>query len=173
MAITVEKARRIAAQFGVSAQNIKQPSHAFLTTVFLIDNAWVLRGRPIVGDTFERFDRECRLLDKARTLIPYAIPNPIRVPEKEERYVSDGINLWTMYAMIPGEIRGTWQKVNEIPDQEVQKLLGALGHLHSTTKNLLSGQADDWFVRETQRLFQQALDVWSSQEQRVLNSCFS
>lgn len=165
-------AKKVAATFGISVNNISQPPHAFLTTVFLIDNTWVLRGRLLTDDAIERFQKECQLLDKARFLMPYALPNPISSLGSKERYVIEEKNLWTMYKMIPGEIHGTWQDVDAISSQEVEKLLRVLHGMHDATKNLLPGQADDWFIQEAYRLFQKTLAAWDHRSQKVLNDCF-
>lgn len=134
-------------RYGITARVVHRPSHAMLSYVYILDETWVLRGRPYSESVMREFEREVELMQAAQPLVPFAFPVPIQT-RTGESFIVEGATLWTVHRYLRGRILGIWQENHKIPDRDTESLFRTLAVMHATTKGSLPKPRASWFARE-------------------------
>lgn len=121
--------------FGITCQKVEQPEHAFLDSVFVLDKAYVLKGRLRTDAQREQIYRENALLLAIKEKVPFALPLPL--PTKDGHpFLDVADKYWTLARYIPGRVLGEWQSLTDATDAQTKSVLTALRLIHERTKNL-------------------------------------
>lgn len=128
-----EHLQDIAKEFGITFAKVEEPVHAILPTVYLLDRAHVLRGRPL--SHLEEFRRWVSLLEQVHEQIPFAISLPMRA-KTGHPYVIDDDHFWFLSSYIPGKILAPWQRIHEASDDDTERVMEALRSLHDATRGM-------------------------------------
>ncbi|MBI5391008.1 aminoglycoside phosphotransferase family protein [Candidatus Woesearchaeota archaeon] len=140
----------IAHHFGLFPQKISRPHHTVLSSVYLLDDAFVLRARVLHDDTVARFRQELTLCNRVKAFIPYTLPKP-RIMNGR-RYLITGRKLWTAYSLIPGSIVCSWQHPELATTLQNKCLMQTLRMMHDRTRGLFSApQTRPFFLLEAEK----------------------
>ena len=133
--------------FGLDTQRICQPPDAKLAQVYLVEDRYVLRSRPLEPDTPERFAAECVLCDDVAKLTGFCFPQ-YEPCKTGACYVMEKNCFWTLHRLIPGRPLGGWFELHRIDPSVNRQVLDTLRLLHTKT----AGRFDDKFVDRTRLL---------------------
>lgn len=157
----------LASAFGITFNSATSPSHAVLAKVFLLDDRYVLRGRPLEEQTAADFAEELALLEEVRPLVPFRFPDPLSTKKGKKWIVSDGL-LWTVYPQLHGRILGTWQEGKKLSWEQTTKILQTMHFLHDETKGRFAAPKKLWLVEKVQTAFDQDRNVLTETEQQLI-----
>ncbi len=125
----------IAKAFDITFQKVEQPEHAFLDTVFILNETYVLKGRQRTDAQREQIYRENVLLLAIKDKVPFALPLPLSTKDGHP-FLDLADTYWTLARHIPGRVLGKWQSITDATDAETKSVFTALRLLHEKTKNL-------------------------------------
>ena len=132
---------------GASAAAAARPPHAAIARVWRVGD-WILRARPGGASQAGHLRPEARLVDDARSVVPWPLPD-LLPNDDGEPFVVAGDCLWTLHVALPGIIIRPWQELDRAPQAERVALVGLLRRLHDATRGRLPGHADPlWLVRD-------------------------
>jgi len=94
---------QITKKYGIKFKEIKSNADAELSSVFILDNKYILRARDLNKNTVKILTNELSLLDELRKLVSYKLPDPLKTLNGEKYVIFDN-SLWTLYPFIPGKI---------------------------------------------------------------------
>jgi aminoglycoside phosphotransferase (APT) family kinase protein len=118
--------------FGIQARSIKKPLAAKLTSVFVVDDRYLLRSRRYLDDTERSFAAERELLPFVRDLTGFEFPR--YQPSEDGRYFFvDGPSFWTLHRLIPGQSLGNWYELHCTPPDTDREVMIVLRQLHDST----------------------------------------
>jgi len=119
--------------FDVTPRSIKKPPDAKLAEVYIVDDRYVLRSRPLQENTEAHYHVERALLELTARLTGYALPKylPCR---GGEHFFPDGQFFWTLHELIPGHTLGKWFELHTIPSHVDRQVMSTLRKLHEATK---------------------------------------
>lgn len=159
----------IASAFRITFQNAHAPSHAALSKVFILDDRYVLRGRPHEEQTLTDFEKEMAMIDLVRPLVPFRFPEPLATPTGERAIAADGW-LWTIYPVLQGKILGTWQQgASAMARTDMKKILAAMHLLHDRTKGLFPAPQELWLVQSVRAEMQKNPSVLAAEEKKLID----
>jgi len=133
----MEKIDNILEEFGIESTNVDVPEMEGLSSVFIINKKYVLRSREILMDTESKFRKENKLIEYIRPFVPFRLPKLKKTKKGDFFVIRDGF-LWTVYPLIEGRTRYSWQNTGEISLKESRYLMRQLRVLHDKTKGKLS-----------------------------------
>ncbi len=131
------KAVEILASFGVSARSVKKPPDAKLAAVYIVDDRYVLRSRPLQGDNESRFTAERNLLEAVAGFTGSRFPE-YRTAMNGNPFVIRSGSFWTLHSLIPGVTLGNWYELHAAPPHADREVLTALRRLHDSTRGRFS-----------------------------------
>ena len=148
--------------FGASAfrafQRVEKPAHAALAFVYVLDDRFILRGRPFDSATVASFEAEQRLLHRLRSgLVPWSIPRPLPTRDGGRFAVQDDI-FWTLHEALPGRILCPWQTLHQLDSAALENLVTTMRRLHDLTRGRLSGGVPERFPAGVRRDLEHAGD---------------
>src|SRR3989344_4193052 len=124
----------IVSHFGVTFQNASEHANAFIPNVFILDQAYVLKGRIKNGGREKQIHEEYELLRTIEESVPFSLP--LLLPTKEGKpFHPQSDRLWTLARYIPGKVLGNWQNPTAISDAQIRNVMRALRILHDRTRN--------------------------------------
>lgn len=125
----------IVAKFGKDFKDVQQPEHAWMDNVYILDNAFVLKGRPLNEVQRNQIYRENALLTEIAQKVPFALP--LLLPTMEGHpFLETEDRLWTLADYIPRHTMGTWQNVHSSTEAEMQSIFKTLRMLHERTTGI-------------------------------------
>lgn len=123
----------VAALFGLHPQTVHRPENAKLTSVFVLDELYILRGRPYLADTVSQFKREVALLEAVRPLIDLQVPT-YHLAADGHYYALAHDTLWTMHSRLPGRTLGDWFELHLVDPSTHQRVMLSLAAIHRATR---------------------------------------
>jgi aminoglycoside phosphotransferase (APT) family kinase protein len=133
--------------FGLNASRIRKPQDAKLAQVYLVEDRYVLRSRPLETDTRARFAAECELYGQVAELTGFRFPQYERC-ESGACFVINEDCFWTLHKLIPGHPLGNWFELHRVDPSVNRQVLNALRQIHTTT----TGCFDDKIIDRTRLL---------------------
>ncbi|MBM4397457.1 MAG: aminoglycoside phosphotransferase family protein [Deltaproteobacteria bacterium] len=121
---------------GLGSLGVTRPPHAAVACVFMVDDRYVLRGRADVPGVAADLDAETALIDRVRGLLPWRLPDLVRLPSGASLVRAGGM-AWTLYPALPGRILWPWQTLHRAPEADRRRLVETLRALHDRTRGRL------------------------------------
>jgi hypothetical protein len=146
-----------------------------LSQVYLIDKKYVLRGRPIHGNTYSDFLVEQCLLSK---IDAWWYINPIRIPaliktKMGDSCFIDGDYMWTLANYIPGELLCWINKVYLLSDSDREMYVKWLYHIHNKTRNIQKEDSHFIFADWVLERYKYVFDYFTLSEQQIIENTIS
>ena len=124
----------ISSHFGVTFQNVSEPPNTFIPNVFILDQAYVLKGRIKDEGREKQIHEEYELLRVVEESVPFSLP--LLLPTKEGKpFHSQSDRLWTLGRYLPGKPLGSWQEPSAMSDTQTKDAMEALRALHDRTRD--------------------------------------
>ncbi len=123
-----------------------RPPHAAIARVWQVGR-WILRARANEAGTVERLQHEARLVDAARGLVPWPLPDLLAANDGRRFVLADDA-VWTLHLALPGRMIRAWQELHRAPPAERDRLLHLLRRLHDATRGRLDAPDPLWLVRD-------------------------
>jgi len=122
----------IAEQFGIIHASNKEADGAYLSKVYIINDKYIIRGRPYSPSTIHNFGREIKLIEEVRRLIEYQLPSLIPA-SNTELYCVNGNVFYTVYPLLAGKNICTWYDLEKASDDQTAVILAAQRDIHTQT----------------------------------------
>ena len=139
----------IAAKFGVEAASAKRAPRSNLSSVYILDDAYVLRSRDAAPSLGEALERERLLLAALGALVPVSFPVLMNTRDGKKFVEIEG-KAWTLYPLIRGDVLCGWQELYyAIKEEEWEAVLSFMRQMHDATRGKLPAQTSPYsFARD-------------------------
>lgn len=147
---------------GKNIKTIKQLDTIF-SYIFVLDNSFMLRGRPMSKGIQPHFELEISLLHQIKNFIPYQLPFPLKTYTQNYFVIIDQY-LWTMYYMIQGHTICNWFNIGQATEARDKLILRTLYNIHNNTRGRwdTSYQDRNFFLRDLKKKYQQVRRLLST-----------
>lgn len=122
-----------ASRFGISANKAVRSPQSNLSTVYILDDEYVLRSRRCIKGLNQQIAHERELLGILQSAIHVQVPLLLPVGNGNF-YVPDKDRVWTVYRWIEGQILCNWTELYKMTEQQWAAVFSFMRNMHEKTR---------------------------------------
>jgi len=187
--LTDQQIRAITSEFNINFSKKSRIKEAIVSSVYILDDIFVLRSQTLEGvRTVNQLRLERKLIKSVRGNTHFLFPDLMKNKSGDFFFFQENV-AWMIYPIIPGKTLCTWYDLYKLNDDERKNIFLALRQLHNDTRGVYNGivensfvklaeekleQGEEWLPMDQFKKIKKALKVIESTEKSILRKdcCF-